>query len=73
MSSWHNLQVHVWLQAWGHSTVIGPFAEVIATTEHEPTIVYADIDFAQVRTVVIMQTLNEPLCHSDSLKHAVSV
>lgn len=36
------------LQAWGHSTVVGPFAEVLATTGHEPTIVYADIDYAEV-------------------------
>ncbi|WIA34605.1 hypothetical protein OEZ86_012925 [Tetradesmus obliquus] len=36
-------------QAWGHSTVVGPFAEVLATTEHEPTTIYADLDFAQVK------------------------
>jgi predicted amidohydrolase len=35
-------------QAWGHSTVVGPFAEVLATCEHEPTTVYAELDFAQV-------------------------
>eukprot|EP00955_Chlamydomonas_euryale_P084593 363984-Chlamydomonas_euryale.AAC.26 len=36
-------------QAWGHSTVIGPFAEVLATTEHAADTVYAELDFAQVR------------------------
>lgn len=35
-------------QAWGHSTVVGPFAEVLATCEHEPTTVYAELDFGQV-------------------------
>lgn len=35
-------------QAWGHSTVVGPFAEVVATCDHEPTIVYADVDTAQL-------------------------
>lgn len=35
-------------QAWGHSTVVGPFAEVLATCEHEPTSVYAELDFGQV-------------------------
>lgn len=30
-------------QAWGHSTVVNPWGTVIATTEHEPTIIYADI------------------------------
>jgi omega-amidase len=36
-------------QAWGHSTVVGPFAEIVATTEHEPGTVYAELDYAQVR------------------------
>ncbi|GAX80776.1 hypothetical protein CEUSTIGMA_g8211.t1 [Chlamydomonas eustigma] len=35
-------------QAWGHSTVVGPFAEVLATTEHHPDIVYADLDYNQI-------------------------
>lgn len=34
--------------AWGHSTVVNPWGEVIATTEHDQTIVYADIDLSQV-------------------------
>lgn len=34
-------------QAWGHSTVVGPWGDVIATTEHEETIVYATLDFAR--------------------------
>eukprot|EP00195_Chlamydomonas_chlamydogama_P017009 CAMPEP_0202892380 /NCGR_PEP_ID=MMETSP1392-20130828/2095_1 /ASSEMBLY_ACC=CAM_ASM_000868 /TAXON_ID=225041 /ORGANISM="Chlamydomonas chlamydogama, Strain SAG 11-48b" /LENGTH=314 /DNA_ID=CAMNT_0049576305 /DNA_START=56 /DNA_END=1000 /DNA_ORIENTATION=- len=35
-------------QAWGHSTVVGPFAEVLATTGHEEDIVYAELDYNQV-------------------------
>lgn len=27
--------------------MIGPFAEVLATTSHEPDIVYAELDYAQ--------------------------
>ncbi|KAJ3702498.1 hypothetical protein LUZ61_006203 [Rhynchospora tenuis] len=32
--------------AWGHSTVVGPFGEVLATTEHEETIIVAEIDYS---------------------------
>eukprot|EP00742_Colponemidia_sp_Colp-10_P002343 GILJ01002499.1.p1 GENE.GILJ01002499.1~~GILJ01002499.1.p1 ORF type:complete len:314 (-),score=31.12 GILJ01002499.1:35-928(-) len=35
-------------QAWGHSTVVGPWGDIIATTEHEEDIVYANIDMTQV-------------------------
>ncbi|GIL47778.1 hypothetical protein Vafri_3963 [Volvox africanus] len=35
-------------QAWGHSTVVGPFAEILATTDHDPTIIYADMDYSQL-------------------------
>ena len=34
--------------AWGHSTVVSPFGEVLATTEHRPGIVYADLDLSEV-------------------------
>uniref|UniRef100_A0A8D8WRW1 omega-amidase n=1 Tax=Cacopsylla melanoneura TaxID=428564 RepID=A0A8D8WRW1_9HEMI len=30
--------------AWGHSTVVDPWANIMASTEFEETIVYADID-----------------------------
>ena len=33
--------------AWGHSTVVGPFAEVVASLDEKPGIAYADIDFKQ--------------------------
>lgn len=29
--------------AWGHSTLVSPWADVVATTEHEEGIVYADL------------------------------
>jgi omega-amidase len=34
--------------AWGHSTLVGPFGEVLATTEHEPEIVIAEIDYSLI-------------------------
>ena len=35
-------------QAWGHSTVVDPWAEVVATTGHEPDVVMADLDVSKV-------------------------
>ncbi|ETW07453.1 hypothetical protein H310_01966 [Aphanomyces invadans] len=35
-------------QAWGHSSVVSPWGDVVATTSHEEAIVYADIDIEQV-------------------------
>ncbi|XP_068213164.1 omega-amidase NIT2 [Palaemon carinicauda] len=37
--------------AWGHSTMVNPWGEIIATTEHEETIVYSDIDLDYVEKV----------------------
>ena len=37
--------------AWGHSTVVSPWGEIIATTEHEEAIVYTDIDLKMVDNV----------------------
>ncbi|KAH9321027.1 hypothetical protein KI387_015666, partial [Taxus chinensis] len=34
--------------AWGHSTLVGPFGEVVATTEHEEATILADIDYSQI-------------------------
>lgn len=34
--------------AWGHSTVVSPFGEVLATTEHHADIVYAAVDFDEI-------------------------
>lgn len=31
--------------AWGHSTLVGPYGEVLATTEHDEAIVVAEIDY----------------------------
>ncbi len=49
-------------QAWGHSTVVGPWfvsclslthsrGNIVATTEHDPAIIYADIDLKRVDEV----------------------
>lgn len=35
-------------QAWGHSTVVGPFGDVLATCEEHPTIVYATLDLQEI-------------------------
>jgi omega-amidase len=35
-------------QAWGHTTAVNPWAEVIATTDEHPSIVYADYDLARI-------------------------
>ncbi|CAD5191449.1 unnamed protein product [Musa acuminata subsp. malaccensis] len=34
--------------AWGHSTLVGPFGEVIATTEHEEAIIVEEIDYSLI-------------------------
>ncbi|KAJ4950683.1 hypothetical protein NE237_027515 [Protea cynaroides] len=34
--------------AWGHSTLVGPFGEVLATTEHDEAIVVAEIDYSAI-------------------------
>ncbi|KAG9457709.1 hypothetical protein H6P81_002217 [Aristolochia fimbriata] len=34
--------------AWGHSTLVGPFGEVLATTEHEETMIIAEIDYSVI-------------------------
>eukprot|EP01132_Coremiostelium_polycephalum_P002946 gene2946-3677_t len=34
--------------AWGHSTIVSPWGEVLSTTEHEPTIIYSDIDLSKL-------------------------
>lgn len=34
--------------AWGHSTLVGPFGEILATTEHEEAIIMAEVDYSQL-------------------------
>jgi len=34
-------------QAWGHSSIVGPWGDVIATTEHDPALVVAEIDIGR--------------------------
>ncbi|KAM7259732.1 hypothetical protein ACFE04_015473 [Oxalis oulophora] len=43
--------------AWGHSTLVGPFGEVLATTEHEPEIIIAEIDYS----LIALRRTNLPL------------
>lgn len=38
-------------QAWGHSTVVNPWGEVIATMDEKPGVIYADLDMARVSAV----------------------
>lgn len=35
-------------QAWGHSTAVGPFAEILATTDEKPGTVFAELDLAEI-------------------------
>ena len=37
--------------AWGHSSVVSPWGDVVATTSHEPDIVFADLDFEKVEEI----------------------
>ncbi|RXH73004.1 hypothetical protein DVH24_012688 [Malus domestica] len=43
--------------AWGHSTLVGPFGEVLATTEHEEAIIIAEIDYS----IIELRRTNLPL------------
>ena len=45
--------------AWGHSSVVSPFGEVVATTEHGAGIVYADVDLSEVE----VRRQNMPMRH----------
>ncbi len=38
-------------QAWGHSTLVSPWAEVVATCEHAEDIVVSEVDLTEVDTV----------------------
>ena len=38
----------LYVQAWGHSSVVSPFGEVLATTDHEPAIVTCTLDLSEV-------------------------
>lgn len=43
--------------AWGHSTLVAPFGEIVATTEHEEATVIADIDYSRIEE----RRMNMPL------------
>jgi len=34
-------------QAWGHSTVVAPWGDILATTGHEAATVYAELDLSK--------------------------
>jgi omega-amidase len=38
-------------KAWGHSTVCDPMGEILATTEHDPDVIFADMDLGRVDQV----------------------
>eukprot|EP00002_Diphylleia_rotans_P013299 TRINITY_DN2596_c0_g3_i7.p1 TRINITY_DN2596_c0_g3~~TRINITY_DN2596_c0_g3_i7.p1 ORF type:complete len:289 (+),score=59.11 TRINITY_DN2596_c0_g3_i7:72-938(+) len=38
-------------QAWGHSTIVSPWGEVMATCDHDATILYADLDFGRLEEI----------------------
>ena len=35
-------------QAWGHSTAVGPFAEILATTDERAGTVFADLEMGEI-------------------------
>ncbi|XP_074335484.1 omega-amidase, chloroplastic-like isoform X2 [Apium graveolens] len=37
--------------AWGHSTLVGPFGEILATTEHDEAVIVSEIDYSQVELI----------------------
>jgi omega-amidase len=37
--------------AWGHSTLVGPWGDVRASTDHDPDLIVADADFEAVEAV----------------------
>ena len=37
--------------AWGHSTVISPWGDIVATTEHQPATIHATVDFTNVDNI----------------------
>lgn len=43
--------------AWGHSTLVAPFGEIVATTEHEEATIIADIDYSRIEE----RRMNMPL------------
>jgi omega-amidase len=43
--------------AWGHSTIVGPFGEIVATTEEKEATIFGEIDYAQISK----RRLNIPL------------
>lgn len=45
--------------AWGHSTAVGPFGEILGTRDHTPGIVFADLDLGEIE----VRRTNMPLQH----------
>jgi omega-amidase len=54
---------------WGHSTVVDPWGTIVATTDHSPELVVADIDLArlkQVRSAIPTTTQQRPDVYSST-------
>lgn len=49
--------------AWGHSTVVSPWGDIVATTDHQETIVFADLDMDRVEEVRTMIPLRNQRRH----------
>lgn len=60
--------------AWGHSTVVGPFGEILGTTDHAPSIVVAELDFEEMekhrQNMPLRQQRRTDLYALLDLKHA---
>ena len=46
--------------AWGHSTIVSPWGEIIATSDENPAMVVADLDMAKVKEMrMAIPTMNQ--------------
>eukprot|EP00514_Thraustochytrium_sp_LLF1b_P001094 CAMPEP_0184508818 /NCGR_PEP_ID=MMETSP0198_2-20121128/957_1 /TAXON_ID=1112570 /ORGANISM="Thraustochytrium sp., Strain LLF1b" /LENGTH=291 /DNA_ID=CAMNT_0026898615 /DNA_START=5 /DNA_END=880 /DNA_ORIENTATION=- len=59
-------------QAWGHSSIVSPWGEVLATCEHGPATVFADIDISKAdemrQNIPVSKQLRTDLYNTVTLK-----